>query len=69
MRVPIIIVDEESAEERWYLSWEKWNFRSLSYPLFYWGNAKPIVFDHVQVLQCCKLLSGDKREGTWIVRL
>ena len=35
----------------------------------YWGNVKSIVFDQVQVLRCCKPLSGDKREGTWIVGL
>ena len=35
----------------------------------YWGNVKPTVSGRVQVLHCCKLLSGDKREGTWIVGL
>ena len=33
------------------------------------GNMKSTVSGRVQVLQCCKLLSGDKREGTWIVGL
>ena len=28
----------------------------------YRGNVKPIVFDQVQVLQYCGLLSGDKRK-------
>ena len=27
----------------------------------YWGNVKLIVFDRVQALQCCGLLSGDNR--------
>ena len=35
----------------------------------YWGNAKSIVFDQVQVLQCCGLLSGGKRKETYMVRL
>ena len=35
----------------------------------YWGNVKSTISSRVQVLQCCKLLSGDKREGTWIVGL
>ena len=35
----------------------------------YWGNAKPIGFDQIQVLQCFGLLSGDKRKETWMVRL
>ena len=30
---------------------------------------KLTISGRVQVLQCCKLLSGDKREGTWIVGL
>ena len=34
----------------------------------YWGNAKLIVFDQVQVLQCYGLPSKDKRKETWIVR-
>ena len=35
----------------------------------YWGNVKLTASGRVQVLQCCKLLSGDKREGPWIVGL
>ena len=34
-----------------------------------WGNVKSIVSDRVQASQCCNLLSGDKKEGTWIVGL
>ena len=30
------------------------------------GNMKSIVSGLVQVLQCCKLLSGDKKEGACI---
>ena len=30
---------------------------------------KSIVSGQVQVLQCCKLLYGDKGEGTWVVRI
>ena len=30
---------------------------------------KSILIGRVQVLQCCKLLYGDKREGNWIVGL
>ena len=33
------------------------------------GNMKSTVSGRVQVLQCFKLLSGDKREGTWIIWL
>ena len=33
------------------------------------GNTKSTVSGRVQVLQCCELLSGDKREGAWIVGL
>ena len=35
----------------------------------YWGSMKSIVSDRVQVLKRYKLLSRDKREGTWIVGL
>ena len=30
---------------------------------------KSTVTSRVEVLQCCKLLYGDRREGTWIVGL
>ena len=35
--IPIHVVEEESAEECWSLSWEKWNFRNFSCPFLYWG--------------------------------
>ena len=33
------------------------------------GNVKSTVSGRAQALQCCKLLSRDKGEGTWIVGL
>ena len=41
----------------------------IGYIATYWGKVKSIVFDQVQVLQYCGLLSGDKRKETWMVRL
>ena len=35
----------------------------------YWGNVKLTVSGRVQVLQCYKLFSRDKGEGTWIAGL
>ena len=35
----------------------------------YWRNVKPSVSGRVQVLLCCKMLSGDEREETWVVGL
>ena len=43
--------------------------QGLGCTLTHWGNVKSIVSGRVQALQCCKLLSGDKGEGTWIVGL
>ena len=43
--------------------------RGICCIVIYVGNEKPIVFDQVLVLQCCRLFIGDKRGGTWIVRL
>ena len=34
-----------------------------------WGNVKLIVSNRVQASQFCNLLSGDKKEGNWIVGL
>ena len=33
------------------------------------GNVKSTVYGRIQALQCYKLLSGDKGEGSWIVGL
>ena len=34
-----------------------------------YGMVKSTVSGRIQALQCCKLLFGDKGEGTWIVGL
>ena len=72
MRVPVVIVDEESAEEHWYLSWEKYNFRSFSCLLLYWGNSsclrKRKLTAYLVSVQAAPRLTGEMRNQSCLIR-